>query len=177
MLDKVEKFVTESFGKENQHLVRTLYWIKELKADASEELLIAAVSHDIERAFNTEARDKKTFNTDEEMEIHQVEGGRIMFDFLIDNSYDAAKAARVRELISKHEVGGDEEQDLLKDADSISWLEMSAPKHIGKQSFPKEELEKKVASMFQRISSSEAKEFAQPFYEEAVKMLGEMQGE
>ncbi len=97
-----------------------------------------------------------------------------MFDFLTDNGYDAAKAARVRELISKHEVGGDEEQDLLRDAYSISWLEVSAPKHIGKKLFPKEEMEKKVASMFGRITSSAAKELARPFYEEAVRLLQQM---
>jgi len=174
MLNKVKQFVTDSFDKENPHLVRTLFWIKELKPDANEELLIAAVSHDIERAFNSRAKVKKTYNPEEEMEFHQTEGGRIMFDFLLNNGYNATKATRVRELISKHEVGGDEEQNLLKDADSISWLEVSAPRHISKQLFPKNELEGKVASMFERISSSKAKKFAQPFYEEAVRILDEM---
>lgn len=174
MLDKVKIFVTESFGKENMHLTRTLFWIKELKPDAGETLLIAAVSHDIERAFNPQAKEKQTFNTEEEIKLHQTEGGRIMFDFLTDNGYDAASAGRVRELIAQHEVGGDEEQDLLMDADSISWLEVSAPKHIGKKLFPQEELERKVASMFGRISSSRARELARPFYKEAMEMLEEM---
>lgn len=175
MLDKVRQFVVESFGKENPHLARTLYWIRELRPDASEELLIAALSHDIERAFNPEAKDKKTFNTIEEMSHHQTEGGRIMFEFLINEGYPETGAAKVQELISRHEVGGDDEQNLLKDADSISWLEVSAPKHIGKRLFSKDELERKVAAMFVRISSSEAKKLAQPFYKRAVKMLEEME--
>jgi len=173
MLDTIREFILKSYGKENLHLERTLYWVRELEPDASEELLIAALSHDIERASNPESKDKRTFNTSEEMEKHQTEGGRIMFDFLIDNGYDVAKATRVRELISKHEVGGDEEQDLLKDADSLSWLEVSAPRHIEKRSFPKEELEKKIIFMFERISSDKAQELARPFYEEAMRMLKE----
>jgi len=105
MLDKVNKFVKESFGRDSLHLERTLYWVKELQPDAGEELLIAACSHDIERALNLELKNKKEFNTREEMEKHQAEGGHIMFDFLIQEGYDAGKAKRVQELISKHEVG------------------------------------------------------------------------
>lgn len=175
MLDRVKTFVTKSFGRESLHLTRTLFWVRELKPDAGEELLIAAVSHDIERAFNPEAKEMTKYRSGKEQEYHQTEGGRIMFDFLVDNGYDAMSAARVRELISRHEVGGDEEQNILMDADSISWLEVSAPKHISKKLFSKEELEKKIAFMFKRISSSEAREIAQPFYEEAVRLLDEME--
>lgn len=171
MLDKVKEFVTESFGKEHPHLERTLYWVKELKPDASEELLIAARSHDVERAFNPEVKDMKEYRTGAEQEKHEVEGGRIMFEFLVKEGYDLEKAKRVQELISRHEVGGDAEQNLLMDADSLSWLEVSAPKHIAKRTFSKEELEKKVAFMYDRISSKEAKDIAGKFYEEAIGML------
>ena len=51
---------------------------------------------------------------------------------------------------------------------------MSAPKHIGKRMFPKTELEKKVAFMYERISSEKAKAIARPFYEAALKSLDEM---
>ncbi|MDD3006515.1 MAG: DUF4202 family protein [Candidatus Pacebacteria bacterium] len=171
MLDKVKEFVVESYGKENLHLTRTLYWVKEMEPDASEELLIAACSHDIERALNLESKNKERFNTEEEMEKHQTESGKIIFDFLVKEGYDLEKAKRVQELIAKHEVGGDAEQDMLKDADSLSWLEVSAPKHIGKAIFSREELKKKVAAMHDRISSGKAKDLAVPFYEEALQML------
>lgn len=174
MLEKVTTFVIGSFGKENPHHARTLYWIEQLKPDCGEELRIAAYSHDIERAFDPEAKEKKEFNTAEEMKKHQTEGGKIMYEFLTKEGYDNERAARVRNLISCHEVGGDEEQNLLKDADSISWLEVSAPKHISRKTFSKEELSKKIESMFSRISSEEAREMAKPFYEEDLKMLDKM---
>lgn len=173
MLDQVQKFVTESFGEENRHLVRTLHWMRELLPQAPEEMLIAAVSHDIERAFNEEAKTMNSFRTGDGQREHEEEGGRIMYEFLTKEGYAPEKAARVRELIAVHERGGDAEQDLLKDADSLSWLEVSAPKHISKRKFPKKELARKVISMYERISTPRARELAQPFYEEAVGMLGE----
>jgi len=174
MLDKVEKFVVESYGKENLHLERTLYWVRELQPDASKELLIAACSHDIERAFDLELKNKKRFNTKKEMEKHQIMGGQIMFDFLIQEGYDAGKAKRVQELISKHEVGGDFEQNLLKDADSLSYLEVNVPRHINfikDKGFTKEGLRKKFDFMYKRISFEKTKELASPFYEKAVRLL------
>jgi len=180
MLDKVKEFVTNSFGKEYLHLERTLYWVKELKPDAGEELLIAARSHDIERAFQPKADSSKKFSYawGEAMEKHQVESGVIMFDFLVKAGYDPKKAERVRELISKHEVGGDAEQNLLKDADSLSWLEISVPRHIDfieEKGLEKEELKKKIDFMYNRITSEKAKEIAGSFYENAIKLLDKVE--
>lgn len=174
MLDRVRQFVTESFGKENLHLERTLYWVEFLEPAASEELRLAAVSHDIERAFESETREMKAYRTGDGQREHEEEGGRIMYDFLTRSGYAEAGAARVRELIARHETGGDAEQDLLRDADSLSWLEVSAPKHITKKMFPKSEMEKKVDYMYARIGSSRAAELATPFYEEAKSLLGRM---
>lgn len=176
MLDKVKEFVTQSYGKENLHLTRTLYWVQEMEPDASEELLIAACSHDIERAFQpkTDGSKKFSYSWGEAMDRHQVESGKIMFDYLEKGGYDLKKSERVKELISKHEVGGDAGQNLLKDADSLSWLEWSVPHHISfiaEKGLEKKELRKKIDFMYDRISSHKAKDLAVPFYEEALKML------
>lgn len=176
MLTKVKKFVKESFGKENPHLKRTLYWIKKLKPDASEELLIAAISHDIDRAFRSEKGNTKKFRYEwgGKIDKHQIESGKIMFDFLVKEGYDAKKAKRLQELIRRHEVGGDAEQNLLMDADSLSWLEVSAVRHIKfieEKGLTKKELKKKIDFMFDRISSEKNKKMAKPFYEKAMKML------
>jgi hypothetical protein len=53
---KVQKFVRDSFNKAGSpsnilHHERTIYWIKRLKPEADEALLIAGLAHDIERAF------------------------------------------------------------------------------------------------------------------------------
>ena len=118
--EQVKAFVTASFGKEHAHLERTMYWIRELDPGAGEELLIAARSHDIERAYSPEAKDMKEYRTGTAQKFHETEGGRIMLEFLLKAGYDVSKARRVEELISCHESGGDAEQDLLKDADSLT---------------------------------------------------------
>ena len=61
LFEKTREFVKTSFNKNDTQMVhfdRTVYWIKELKPDVDEAYLIAAVGHDIERAF----RDQKTKN-------------------------------------------------------------------------------------------------------------------
>lgn len=97
----------------------------------------------------------KKFNTEDELKKHQVKGGKIMLDFLTREGYALKKANRVKELISCHEVG--------------------APKHIGKKSFSKNELEKKIVSMYNRISSEDARDIAEPFYKEALEQLREIE--
>jgi len=65
---KAEQFIIDSFTKigeigQIKHFLRTAYWMKELEPSADDALLIAAVSHDIERAN----RQKDAFK-----KIHQL---------------------------------------------------------------------------------------------------------
>ena len=49
-----------------------------------------------------------------------------MNKFLQENGADEATISKVTHLIGKHEVGGDLEQDILMDADSVSFFETNA---------------------------------------------------
>lgn len=56
LYDKTKKFVNDLFynkkkHKNFKHFRRTVYWVKRLSPGADESLLIAAYSHDVERAF------------------------------------------------------------------------------------------------------------------------------
>jgi len=78
-------------------------------------------------------------------------------------------------LISKHEEGGNDDQNLLKDADSISFFENNVPlfltKHVSEVG--KEKVKEKFDWMFNRITSEKAKQIARQWYEEAIKKLDE----
>ena len=50
MIEIVRRWVRER-SPQADHLERTLAWAIELEPDASEEVQIAALSHDMERAF------------------------------------------------------------------------------------------------------------------------------
>lgn len=56
LIDLVKDFVKQSFHDEitSIHLDRTGYWCKQLYPDSSETLILAAISHDIERSVVTE---------------------------------------------------------------------------------------------------------------------------
>jgi len=177
---KAEKFVEESFGKSRTiHFNRTVFWIKKLQPKTDEAMLIAAVSHDIERAFRKNEikniKKRKTGFLDRKlMESHQKKGGKIIFNFLIKEGAGNAMAKKVRELVEKHEVGGSRRQNMLKDADSISFFENNTGHFIKEKAreFGKEKVKEKFDWMFDRITSRKAKSISKKWYYEAIKKLG-----
>jgi hypothetical protein len=178
-LQKTIKYVDESFGEKKRHFERTLYWLIQLRPDADEALQIAAYAHDIQRAFveddmpDTIKNSPGGFKDKELMANHQNDGGEMMKKFLLDNGADQSLAERVDYLISKHEVGGDKDQDLLKDADSVSYFETNVDHFIEKAvpEFGYEKVRDKFDWMFNRITSKRAKEIAKPMYDDSIKML------
>ena len=74
---------------------------------------------------------------------------------------------RVKMLISKHEVGGNDDQNLLKDADSVSFLENNVDHFINNlvSETSKEKVKDKFDRTFNRITSQQAREIARPRYE------------
>ena len=174
LLEETIKFVDESFGGKKPHYVQTLFWLLQLKPNANDALKIAAYSHDIERAFKRKTGDRirLIYENPEHLVEHQKKSGQIMHDFLMQKGVSEKLAREVKELISKHEVGGTEDQNLLKDADSLSYLEVNAPRHlkmIGE--IPEAEIREKFNWMHERITFREAKELAKPFFNDVMGKL------
>ncbi len=178
----VEKFVIDAFTKAGKHssirhFQRTVYWVEQLKPDVDEALQCAAVAHDIERAFRAKDYNKVLespagYTDAEHMKYHQEKGAEILCDFLISRGVDQYFIQRVRNLISKHEVGGDGDQDILKDADSVSFFENNIEYFLsGVAKVGKEKIRAKFQWMFDRITSEKARDIARPWYEEAMKKL------
>lgn len=182
MLSKIKQFVDESFNQINRsrslkHFDRTVYWVKKIKPDTDEPILIAAYAHDISRAFSKEFRIEGIKNKDltdpRILRKHQDESARIVVDFLRKENYDENLIKRVDNMVRHHEDGGDEESDLIKDADTLSFLEVNAPRHINTlvKAFGKENMRKKIDYMYNRISSTKTKSFAKSYYKKAIKLL------
>ncbi|MFH1822258.1 MAG: HD domain-containing protein [Patescibacteria group bacterium] len=180
---KTKQFVVNSFTKVGdvrgiKHFLRTVYWVNELKPDADEAMYIAAVAHDIERAYrnNDEINNifkEKGFMDKDFLIYHQEKGAKIISDFLKEQNASNELIERVKMLVKGHEVGGNDDQNIIKDADSISYFENNAnhfvevkAKEIGKN-----QVREKFDWMYNRISSGKGKQIALKWYENALAKL------
>jgi hypothetical protein len=84
--------------------------------------------------------------------------------------------AKVKKLIVVHETGGTYDENLIKDADSISFLEVNSPMFINwiPKRLTAEQVREKFNYMFNRITLPKAKDLAKPFYESSLKKLGNL---
>ena len=129
LFTSIEQFVSDSFTAARNpadlsHHQRTVYWMKQLKPDAGEALLIAGMAHDIERAFYG---DWKAGSSDpEKLKRHQELSAGIIETFLKKQNAPHELIARVKNLVLHHEEGGNEEQAILCDADCLAYLEEKA---------------------------------------------------
>ncbi|MFA6422363.1 MAG: DUF4202 family protein [Candidatus Buchananbacteria bacterium] len=177
MLQKVKQFVDGLFKisvypNTPQHLQRTLECILLLRPDADEAVQIAAYSHDLARAFAKNTFENKAFDDPQYLAEHQEIGAKAISEFLLQQGYEKNKVDRVYNMVRHHEEGGDEESNILMDADSVSYL--LKPTHLRPefiQSLGKEKVKTKLEYMFGRIHSNKAKEIAKPLYEKALEDL------
>lgn len=174
---KLEEFIKEK-DINPRHWLRTGYWIKEIYPEADEIMYISAICHDIERAFplrDGEVKPEiKNWDDPEYNLWHQNRSAEFAEKVLRDFGFnDDEKIYKIKDLIKHHEVGGNEEMNMLKDADSLSFLENNIEMFVASipEKHSKEEIGKKFDFMYNRISSPKAKELAKPFYEEAIKKL------
>lgn len=177
--NQVVKFVDESYqGKSIKHFERTQYWFAQfIGRPLTEAEAIAAYSHDIERAFRgTEKSTIKSvsnYTGEVFLNYHQQRGAEIMSEFLQERNFDDIET--VTHLISRHEVGGDDMQNKLMDADSVSFFETNAEHFVNEKikTDGYNRVKKKLDWMFDRISSEEAREIARPTYEKWMELLEE----
>ena len=171
---KAEQFVIDAFGDDEKDILhgkRTVYWIKKLKPDADEALLVAGIAHDIERAFNGDW--KKGSNDPDALQKHQDMSASEIEKFLKLEKVDKDIIEKVKMLVAHHEEGGNEEQNMLCDADCLAFFEEKALRLSKKyrQEGLSGLMKKKIDYVFSRLTSSKAKKIAKKWYKEALMEL------
>ena len=137
-IDRVKKSIEaiisgSSVPEDPVHSKNTLNWLLKLKHDADEALQIAALGHDIERAIDQRKVRREDFeHYDEFKAAHAHNSAEILKEVMLDCGVDETFIEQVYELVRRHEVGGDERSDLLKDADSISYFEVNLPHYYNR---------------------------------------------
>jgi hypothetical protein len=110
------------------HLERARDWVVRLDADASLELRLAAVTHDIERMFpGGPVFDRATGRWDDPdyLYAHGRRSAEVVGVWVHEQGdvADGLAVGELRRLITLHEFGGLDGADLLQAADSLSFLE------------------------------------------------------
>jgi kynurenine formamidase len=129
LLDRARDWVID-VHPHAEHLERTLDWVVELAPDAPEALRIAAVTHDIERAFPDPAAtwdSARDWDSPEYNRWHQDRCADLVGDWLREQGADPALVGDVDALVRAHEEGGWPQADVLQAADSLSFLETMVP--------------------------------------------------
>lgn len=108
---------------EYSHLYSVWQWVLKLKPDADIALQLAAIGHDIDRCFEDRRKRRQDFATyDEYKKEHALLSAQIMCDILRKHNLDEDTIAKVKYMIENHEVGGEGDVEVLKEADSITFF-------------------------------------------------------
>jgi hypothetical protein len=140
-----------------RHLERTLDWLLALDPDASQAARIAAVTHDIERAYPEGDWDSaRDWDSPEYNRWHQDRCARMVAAGLRERGADEELVRVTAGLVHVHEVGGWPEADLVQAADSLSFLETMVPLIVGwveSGRAPRERAAGKLEHSVERISA------------------------
>lgn len=178
--DHAREWVRAHYKQSAQHLVRAEEWLLILKPDASEELLLATLTHDMERAFpgpDSPTIDPKRGVDDPVYNMaHSERSARIVSAYLQEQGATQESIAQVARFIRVHEYGGNDDENLVQAADSLSFLEVNVDSFLswlnaGHSLWDAEAVSAKFTWMYERIQIPQARELARPMYEEAMLKL------
>ncbi len=111
-----------------RHADNTLEWLLHLAPDADDALQLAALAHDIDRAIEESKTQRADFKDyDAFKAAHARHGAEILRPILVACGVEGYIEYEACRLVAVHEVGGDPNSDLLKDADSISYFDVNLP--------------------------------------------------
>ncbi len=159
---EIAKLISRSLKKEDPiHSLSTRKWVLRLKSNADESLQIAALAHDIDRAYDEGKIPVEDFGDYEKhKKEHAQRSAAIIAKLLSKHHFDQNFINRVKSLVKKHETGGDSNSDVLKNADSISFFEHNIYFYL--EEYGSDKLAHKIGYMFKR-SSKEAQAIMKDF--------------
>lgn len=114
---------------DREHLLRAGDWMLHLAPDAPEYLVLAALTHDLERAVpGGPVRDWVNVTWDDEgyNRAHCDRSAEIVSNWMAEQDAPSEWVDQIRQPIREHEFGGSGEGDLMQAADSLSFLECNA---------------------------------------------------
>ena len=178
--DRTRAWVRAHYENGGKHLLQTEVWLQRLKPDAFEEMLLAALTHDMERAFPgpdspsldpKDGVDNPIYNN-----AHCERSARIVCDYLHEQDASRESIEEVARRVRAHEYGGDDDENLVQAADSLSFLEVNVDVFLGwmdagNEKWNADAVRAKFNWMYERIQIPQARDLARPLFEEAMRKL------
>lgn len=152
------------------HLFHAVRWLLTVEPDASEPLLVAALTHDMERIYPGGTQPDKAAGAWDDVEYNRMHSRRsadIVTAWLREQGAPDALVQGVEQPILEHELGGSPEGNLVQAADSLSFLEVNGRLVVSWVVGGETSLEngiRKLDWMYERISVPEARELARPLH-------------
>ncbi len=173
-------WVIEHYGKHAQHLLKAEEWLRRIDPKASQAMLLATLTHDMERAFPGPDSPKQDPGLGPDDPIynsaHSERSARIVSEFLHSHNASEDLVTEVASLIRLHEIGGWEDANWVQAADSLSFLEVNVDFFLDRIDAPndnwtRENVRAKFDWMYHRIQIPKAQALATPLYEDAIRKL------
>ncbi len=157
------------------HADNTVEWLLRLEPDAGEALQLAALAHDIDRAIGEIKVRRADFNDYDAFKAsHARHGAELLRPILTACGVARDIVDEACRLVAGHEVGGDPDSDLLKDADSISYFDVNLPLYYQREGWG--ETKRRSLWGYRRLSARARKIVENIGYEEEgmIRLLREV---
>lgn len=180
LIELCRAWVKEHYGTSAEHLLKAEGWLRCMYPGASEAMLLATLTHDMERAFPGPDSPKQDLSRgpDDPLynQAHAERSARIVRDFLRAHQASETLVEDVACLIRVHEVGGWPEADWVQAADSLSFLEINIDFFLDRMGTSQggwtlATVRAKFDWMYARLKIPEARAWAAPLYEVALQKL------
>lgn len=140
------------FELEGAHSIDTLKWVKKIDINASELLQIAALAHDIDRGISPRVTREENETYNDYKARHAERSAQLVDDLMTKYSYSKDLIKKTVLLIKKHEVGGNRETNILKDADSISFFSCNIEWYYNYKNRDLEETKREILYKYKRAT-------------------------
>ena len=133
--NKIEEIILLSpYSEDVFHSINTLEWVMKLNPDADIALQIAALGHDIERGMEDRSINASNYETFGEFkQAHALNSAEILVGIMEEYCVEQKLIDDVAHLVANHEIGGDEREELLKDADTLSFFHVCLPLYFDRR--------------------------------------------
>jgi hypothetical protein len=178
LMDAALRFAREQHPHP-EHCLRARDWLDSIAPGARPALRVAALLHDIERAFPDPGSpfvSGRDWALSVYVDYHQGRCARLLTRWLGEHGAPPALTADAVALVAVHECGGWADANLVQAADSLSFIETLGPlvrRWIADGTVSRESGLEKMRAMWERIQVPAAHEHGGELYERAMRELGE----